>query len=257
MARDFNAKNIIVGAATFYVGAAGSENTKLILTSASATAQDPTKVVAQASANWYHMGYTQNGVTMNIQPTYGEVTVDQLLDVAKMFKSGQQVTVATSLTEGTLENLYVAIGGRSGANGDIKLNSGLDSASSIVSADSGPTGLDPATASMYFSTSTASVNAGSVAGVLDINGGALGYEPIERSVCFVGPGPSNLVAGTTNKAERIYIGYRAVSMDAVGVAVQRDNATLFPVNFRMLPSETASANDGNAAYGKIIDRVYV
>jgi hypothetical protein len=45
-------------------------------------------------------------------------------------------------------------------------------------------------------------------------------------------------------------------MDAVGVAVQRDNATLFPVNFRLLPSEDNSASDGNAAYGKIVDRVY-
>lgn len=257
MARDFNAKNIIVGAATFYVGKAGEEQTKVVLNSASATAQDPTKVVAQASANWYHMGYTQNGVTMNIQPTYGEVTVDQLLDVAKMFKSGQQVTVATSLTEGTLENLYVAIGGRTGAQGDIKL-SALDSASSIVSADGGTVNLSADTASTYFSASSAaSVNAGSVAGVLDINGGALGYEPVERSVLFVGPGPSNLVTGTTNKAERVYIGYRALSMDAVGVAVQRDNATVFPVNFRMLPSSINEANDGNAAYGKIIDRVYV
>ena len=258
MARDFNAKNIIVGAATFYVGKAGEEQTKIVLNSASATAQDPTKVVASASAYWYHLGYTQNGVTMNIQPTYGEVTVDQLLDVAKMFKSGQQVTVATSLTEGTLENLYVAIGGRTGANGDIKLNGNLDSASSVVSADSGPTNLDSGAASLYFSASSAaSVNAGSVAGVLDINGGSLGYEPVERSVLFVGPGPSNLVSGTTNKAERVYIGYRAVSMDAVGVAVQRDNATLFPVNFRMLPSSINESNDGNAAYGKIIDRVYV
>jgi hypothetical protein len=45
-------------------------------------------------------------------------------------------------------------------------------------------------------------------------------------------------------------------MDAVGVAVQRDNATLFPVNFRLLPSQTNEAADGNAAYGKIVDRVY-
>ena len=45
-------------------------------------------------------------------------------------------------------------------------------------------------------------------------------------------------------------------MDPVGVAVQRENATLFPINFRLLPSETASASDGNATYGKIVDRVY-
>ena len=258
-ARNFEAKNIIVGAATFYVGPAAYENTKLSLSAATATAQDPTKVNSDvASAKWFHMGYTQNGVTMNIQPTYGEVTVDQLLDVAKMFKSGQQVTVATSLTETTLENLYVAIGSRTGTTGDLRVASAFSAmgAPDILAADT-YTALDNAGSSAYFHVgSTASNLAGSAVAVLDINGGALGYEPVERSVCFVGPGPSKLVTGTSQKAERIYIGYRAVSMDAVGVAVQRDNVTLFPVNFRLMPSENNDAPDGNAAYGKIIDRVY-
>jgi hypothetical protein len=252
-ARNFEAKNIIVGAATFYVGTSASVNTKLSLTGATVTAQDPTNVNTNAaSANWYHLGYTQNGVTMNIQPTYGEVTVDQLLDVAKMFKSGQQVTVATSLTETTLENLYVAIGARTGTSGDLRLKAALDvSNKSIASAD----GVSTTITDSNHLTGTGDYT-GQVQGVLDINGGSLGYEPIERSVCFVGPGPSKLATTANQKAERIYIGYRAVSMDAVGVAVQRDNVTLFPVNFRLMPFEDAQALDGNATYGKIIDRVY-
>lgn len=260
MARNFEAKNIIVGASTFYVGPSGTENTKINLTGANFTAQDPTKVDVAAAASWYHLGYTQNGVTMNIEPTYGEVMVDQLLDVAKLFKSGQRVTVATSLTETTLENLYVAIGGRTGTNGDLRIESPATNnriASDLVVKD-GYTALDVANGSSsahVFHSQTASAPAGSAVAVLDINGGALGYEPIERSVCFVGPGPSKLATGT-QKAERIYIGYRAVSMDPVGVAVQRDNVTLFPVNFRLMPSETNTAQDGNAAYGKIVDRVY-
>ena len=258
-ARNFEAKNIIVGAATFYVGPSGSENTKISVTSSAVTAQDPTKVNTDVEgAKWFHLGYTQNGVTMNIEPTYGEVMVDQLLDVAKMFKSGQRVTVATSLTETTLENLYVAIGGRTGTSGDLRVASAHSTVSlDLLTADT-YSAIDLGTSSVYFSASTSSnanAYAGSAVAVLDINGGALGYEPVERSVCFVGPAPSKLASGT-QKAERIYIGYRAVSMDPVGMAVQRDNATLFPVNFRMLPSETNTANDGNAAYGKIVDRVY-
>lgn len=247
-ARDFNEKNIIVGAATFYVGPEGTEQTKITVASATNTAQDPTKVQNdETGSKWYHLGYTQNGVTMNIEPTYGEVVVDQLLDVAKLFKSSQRVMVATSLTEATLENLYVAIGAKG-----LDLKAAGVASATLWTADGNTAGA--VTASVHVSASSGTTD-NQVAAVLDINGGALGYTPIERSVCFVGTGPSNLGSSTQN-VERIYIGYRAVSMDAVGVAVQRDNATLFPVNFRLLPSSINEAADGNAAYGKIVDRVY-
>lgn len=260
MARNFEPKNIIVGAATLYVGPKGVELTKVNLSSSTDTAQDPTKVTSATSASWYHLGYSQNGVTMNIEPTYGEVVVDQLLDVARLFKSSQRVMVATSLTETTLENLYVAIGANTGSNGDFKASATwLNDADGFpLAAADGSGSIVNGSSSVYFSASTstnAASPAGNAAAVLDINGGALGYAPVERSVCFVGPAPAKLATGT-QKSERIYIGYRAVSMDAVGVAVQRDNATLFPVNFRLLPSETNTAADGNAAYGKIVDRVY-
>lgn len=241
MARDFESKNIIVGAATFYVGPQGVELSKINVSSSAATAQDPTKM--EQSASWYHLGYTQNGVTMNIEPTYGEVMVDQLLDVAKLFKSAQRVMVATSLTEATLENLYVAIGSKAS---DLKATTAATASVWLGDNGSGT----PETAS----TITGAASANTIAAALDINGGALGYTPIERSVLFVGPGPAKL--DTTKTVERIYFGYRAVSMDAVGVAVQRDNATVFPVNFRLLPSQINEAADGNAAYGKIVDRVY-
>jgi hypothetical protein len=50
--------------------------------------------------------------------------------------------------------------------------------------------------------------------------------------------------------------YRAVSVEAVGVGVRRDDATVFPVNFRVMPSTSNDAPDGNAAYGKIVDRIF-
>ena len=254
MARQFNPKNIIVGAATVYVGPSGVENSKVNVNSATATAQDPTSVTDGASASWYHMGYTMEGVTLNIEPTYNEVMVDQLLDVARLFKTSQSVTVATSLTEATLENLYVAIGGQTGSDGDFQTASPNLSYNEIANAD-GSTSAPTASANLTVSGSGTGSN---VQNVLHLNGGSLGYAPVERSVCFVGAAPASVAESTggTQKAERVYILYRAVSMDAVGVGVRRDDATVFPVNFRVMPSETNDAPDGNAAYGKIVDRIY-
>lgn len=230
MANEFNAKNIIVGAGSVYLGkntqveydedtifaTTGTSGSSVALTGAVAkpTAQIPGNVNAD---NWQSVGYTSEGVDLSFEPEYGEVQVDQLLDVARIFKQGQRVMLNTSFTEGTLENLLIAVGGKS---------TDLGSETSGVRA-------------------------------MDINGGALGYTPIERSILVVGPAPEELVAGQLNKAaERIYIGYRALSMDTVGVGIKRDTATVFPVSFRLLPSSDQVAADGNATYGKVIDRVY-
>jgi hypothetical protein len=255
MARDFNAKNIIVGAATVYVGRPGKENNRINLSSSVATAQDPTKVVDASSASWSHMGYTMEGVTLNIEPTYNEVMVDQLLDVARLFKTSQSVTVATSLTEATLENLYVAIGGQTGATGDYQTASATAHYNLIANADG--TNTSPVSAS----TTAVSTGGNDVfaqgQNILHLNGGSLGIAPVERSVCFIGSAPTSVAeTGPSGKAERIYILYRAVSVDAVGVGVRRDDATVFPVNFRVMPSTENEAPDGNAAYGKIVDRIY-
>jgi hypothetical protein len=236
MANEFNAKNIIVGAGSVYLGvntgveydedtifaASGTTGASVALTGAVAkpTAQLPGSVNAD---NWQSVGYTSEGVDLSFEPEYGEVQVDQLLDVARIFKQGQRVMLNTSFTEGTLENLLIAIGGKSTDLG----------------------------------TTTSGVRA------MDINGGALGYTPIERSILVVGPAPEELIVDPVtglpqaNKAaERIYIGYRALSMDTVGVGIKRDSATVFPVSFRLLPSSDEVAADGNATYGKVIDRVY-
>lgn len=216
----YNAKNIIVGAGVVYLGksttAIKDEDTlpagaaTLKGAEALGTLQTPTNV---DSTDWSHVGYTSEGVDLSFEPEYGEVQVDQLLDVARIFKQGQRVMLNTSFTEGTLENLLIVIGGKS---------SDLDT------------------------TATSGVRE------LDINGGALGYTPVERSIAVIGPAPSAL----GDKAERIYIGYRALSMDTVGVGIKRDTATVFPVSFRLLPESTKTATDGNALYGKVIDRVY-
>lgn len=218
-----NAKNIIVGAGAVYLGATTTaeydEDDIFVGTlQASSTNGKSAQIASNVEADWQSVGYTSEGVDLSFEPDYGEVQVDQLLDVAKIFKQGQRVMLNTSFTEGTLENLLIAIGGKSG-----------DLTSSV-------SGVRP----------------------LWMNGGSLGYAPVERSIMVVGPAPDSLVSGTANLCERIYIGYRALSMDTVGVGIKRDSATVFPVSFRLLPSTEAghTAPDGNAAYGKIIDRIY-
>ena len=77
----------------------------------------------------------------------------------------------------------------------------------------------------------------------DIQSGELGAVPLERGLIAVGPGTGDPL----NPKERIYIGYRALSIQNVTVSAKRDAATMFDVTFRMLPIE-------NGSYGKIIDR---
>jgi hypothetical protein len=222
-----NAQNIIVGAGALYVGNLASTNVELTeehlvhatgvkgsLQGATAvkSLQNPDNLVG--SSKWESVGYTSEGAELSFEPDFGEVQVDQLLDVAKIFKQGQRVMLNTTLTEATLENLLVVVGG---AAGDLTA-SGTD--------------LD----------------------VFNINAGSLGVSPIERSLCLVGPGPDEK-AGTGEKVERIYVAYRALSMDTVTVGVRRNEATVFPASFRLLGS-TDNSVGGNASYGKIIDRVF-
>lgn len=255
MARDFNAKNIIVGAAVVYAGKAGVENDRINVTSANVSAQIPGNVSSIANGDWYHLGYTMEGVTLNIEPTFNDVMVDQLLDTARLFKTSQRVTVATSLTEATLENLYVAIGGATGATGDFQSNTLGGTENLVASADGSVHVTGTPGASAIFGAASAVAQ---VQNLLHLNGGSLGIAPVERSICFVGSAPTQVAenAGANKKAERIYMLYRAVSVEAVGVGVRRDDATVFPVNFRVMPSTANDAPDGNAAYGKILDRVY-
>lgn len=254
-ARNFEAKNIIVGAAVVYAGKAGEENSKINVSAADKSAQNPTNVTSVAGGNWYHLGYTMDGVTLNIEPTYNDVMVDQLLDTARLFKTSQRVTVATSLTEATLENLYVAIGGKAGSEGDYQSNILSNDMNLTASAD-GSVAV-AATASSAILAGGAATASSQVQNLLHINGGALGVAPVERSVCFVGSAPTSVADTAPNKkAERIYMLYRAVSVDAVGVGVKRDDSTSFPVSFRVMPSVLNPAPDTNAAYGKIIDRIF-
>lgn len=156
-----------------------------------------------------NVGYTSNGIELTFQPDFGEVQVDQVLDVARLFKQGMQVSLKTSFAEATLENLLVSVAAQDDDLSDLATATGIGANSQSF----------------------------------DINSGELGEVPLERGIVAVGPGTGD---PTVNK-ERIYIGYRALSIESVTASAKRDAASMFDVTFRMLPLDSGM-------YGKIVDR---
>ena len=126
-----SAKNILVGASPLYISNSDSsvsgyvENQEPgIAKTATAGKKDgvpaysssasyrTTLDAAQSTADnaYRNVGYTNNGLQITYNPTYDSVTVDQLLDTAKLFKSAMEVMIATEMAEGTLENVLVVFG---------------------------------------------------------------------------------------------------------------------------------------------------
>jgi len=216
MAQDV--RNIIVGAASVYVTSESGDARASIPAMVTSTSYATT--VGNAS-NWREVGLTTGGVELSYEPNYGEVTVDQLLDAARLFKQAQKVTVKTTLTEGTLENMNMVFG----------------------------QGADKLVAN-----NTSKVT-------LSLSGGALGEAPAERTLVFVGQSPYKFSDGTTttnwdttHTKERVYVARRVIQMETVAHALKRDGATEFPVSFRCLQDTTRIAQGDD--YGYIIDRVY-
>jgi hypothetical protein len=208
-----SSSNIIVGAAALFTHDAGpigyvpltgaitdtQAASDLPEFTASATSYKDTLSEDEAFTN---VGYTTNGLELAFQPDFGEVAVDQLLDVARLFKQGMTVNLNTAFAEATLENLLVAIAGD---------DADLTSASNVTT--------------------------------LKMSAGDIGDVPLERGLVAVGPGSGS----SLEPKERIYVAYRALSIENVTVSAKRDEASMFEVSFRLLPND-------NASYGKIVDR---
>ena len=224
-----DSKNIIVGAAAMFVSTGAEfdpvtavfpdfvEDTQYIETLTDST---------EGQALVRNIGYTTNGLELQFQPDFGEVQVDQLLDVAKLYKQGMQVNLATAFAEATLENLLVAIAApTTDYDADTTLDKPTDERDPLTPL------VDPGTKAS--------------ASVLNLTSGAIGECPVERGLVAVGPGTGDCDPGSY--IERIYIAYRALSIDSVTVSAKRDEASMFEVSFRLLPSN-------NGSYGKIVDR---
>ena len=176
-----------------------------------------------------NVGYTADGIEIMFQPDFGEVQVDQVLDTVKLYKQGMKVMLKTSFVEATLENLLFAIAG-----GEKDLWELGDADPAAVNAGQLPGGR-PDNLADTWSDSTAA---------LDLASGELGECPVERGLVAVGPG----IGECGDTEERIYIAYRALSIEDVTVSVKRDEETKFDVTFRLLPE------DITGSYGKIVDR---
>jgi len=212
MATRGNSNQIIVGAAQLFVSKSGPLEYKTgpgvyAFGSASVTGipafvsgTEYANTVESASVNWRNVGYTMNGLEVQFQPDFGEVQVDQLLDVAKLYKQGMQVSMVTAFAEATLENLVVAI----------------------------------ATADSNYTTPTAGIKN------LDVTAGELGDVPVERAIIAVGPGSGDPTATGAAKVERVYVGHRVLSIENVTVSAKRDEPSMYEVTFRLLPASNGS-----------------
>jgi hypothetical protein len=201
--------NIIVGAAALFTYEGGELSDADLPDLATTDASRSAREALTDDAAFRNVGYTSNGLELQFQPDFGEVSVDQILDVAKLFKQGMQVNLNTAFAEATLENLLFAIAGS-----DSQLYTGTG-------------------------------NQWGGEQVLDLTAGNIGECPVERGLVAVGPGTGDCALGSS--IERIYVAYRALSIESVTVSAKRDEATMFEVSFRLLPNDAGS-------YGKIVDR---
>jgi hypothetical protein len=192
-----NSNNIIVGAASFFV-ADTTVDADTLPAFVSAESYRETLSESPYDDDYTNVGYTMNGLELSFQPDFGEVQVDQLLDVAKLYKQGMQVNLNTAFAEATLENLLIAL-----AYSDDKLTGNKTTSNGRV---------------------------------LDLTSGSLGECPVERGIIAVGAGTGDCAVGET--VERIYAAYRALSIENVTVSAKRDEASMFEVSFRLLPDDS-------------------
>lgn len=169
-----NAKNILVGASPLFLsnvdvndsdyitnaepGVAISTGASTVGVPAFATGvsyTDTLNGVSQTAGlfGYRNVGFTNNGLQITYNPTYDSVTVDQLLDTAKLFKSAMEVMIATEMSEGTLENIVAVFG---------------QSATSLSTTGSGTSKID----------------------TLKIEAGSLGAAPTERQLIAIGQAPT-------------------------------------------------------------------
>ena len=180
-----NAKNILVGASPLFLSnvdindsdyianaeagvaiASGANTVGVPAFSPGASYATTLNNVNQTAGlfGYRNVGFTNNGLQITYNPTFDSVTVDQLLDTAKLFKSAMEVMIATEMSEGTLENIVTVFG---------------QSADSLTTTGTGLTKVD----------------------TLKIAAGSLGQAPTERQLIAIGQAPT---AGSTSSERVYY-----------------------------------------------------
>ena len=219
-----NAKNILVGASPLFLSnvdindadyianaeagaviASAANTVGVPAFSAGAPYADTLNAVTQTAGlfGYRNVGFTNNGLQITYNPTFDSVTVDQLLDTAKLFKSAMEVMIATEMSEGTLENIVTVFG---------------QSATSLGAV----TGTSTTTKQ-----------------VLGLAAGALGSAPTERQLIAIGQAPT----ASSTASERVYYARRVLSVQQSQHSLARSAATTFPVTFRLLPDANYSGSE--------------
>lgn len=152
-----SSNQIIVGAAALFTYEAGTLTEADLPTYVDGESFRETLSATANAADYRNVGYTSNGLEIMFQPDFGEVKVDQVLDVAKLYKQGMKVNLKTTFAEATLENLLFALAGK---------DSDLTNVSNV-----GPT--------------------------LNLSAGDIGECPVERGLVAVGPGTGDCAAGSS------------------------------------------------------------
>lgn len=213
------ASNIIVGAAEVFLTVGdGAGVTKPAFVDDTRYAE----TLEGATADWREVGFTQDGLELSYEPDFAEIEVDQLLDVAKIFKQSIRASLNTTMVEATLENLAI-----------VWAQTGAVKAATDTSQDGDVlTDLEKE---------------------IGIEAGSLGDAPSERQLIAIGRSPvtqdaAAIAAG--HSYERVYHVRRVLSVESSSHSLMRADATTFPVSFRLMPDTSVPG----AEYGTIRDR---
>ena len=219
-----NAKNILVGASPLFLSnvdindadyianaeagvavASGANTVGVPAFSPGASYATTLNNVNQTAGlfGYRNVGFTNNGLQITYNPTFDSVTVDQLLDTAKLFKSAMEVMIATEMSEGTLENIVTVFGQNAASLGAV-------------------TGTSTTTKQE-----------------LGLAAGSLGAAPTERQLIAIGQAPT----ATSTASERVYYARRVLSVQQSQHSLARTTATTFPVTFRLLPDANYSGSE--------------
>lgn len=104
--------NLIQGPATIYAAAFG--------------AVEPSDAVVAPGVAWADLGATREGVSLNIETEWADLTVDQIIEVVERRATGRTTSVATQLAEVTLENLARAINTAAPVGGVLEPGAGIE-----------------------------------------------------------------------------------------------------------------------------------
>lgn len=218
-------KNIIIGAASVYLGPSGTAKPAYEDTPTKKSYRETLDAAAGVYTttgdgtlvtNWRSVGFTTDGLEIATDPTWDGVQVDQLLDDAKTFKSAMTFNLSTTFAEATLENLLIAWG--QGDGSFASSGAGFDDAGVLVAGDK----------------------------EIIVEAGSLGEAPLERGLIAIGNAVEKSGGGY---GERVYHAYRVLSVESSSHTLARSEAVSIPVTFRALP------DDGNGHYGLVRDRM--